>query len=544
MKKGLKGAFIAGYGDLLMQNAAICVISFFVFCMLLLLNQSVGAQTCNVINSFPATPPKSGKFDMLVAAKDPDYSVKGSRIFDSYNINGIGTYTQIDTNSSFWTDDDKFNPGPMNRCSAWGASNPSKMGFSICVDIPADATYYMGFGADNNGELTIDGDTVLKNIGFDYWGIYKRTFSKGEHLVEFSVLNYGGVAAIGFEIYNAAPKQLIDATGYAGVGLVFSTMADIGGHVEEGDPNSSYSCPVGSILDYCASNVPVCSQFVPITLTLNNPPVACSSVSVDLTAPAITAGNPSSLTYTYWLDSLATKPLIDPSKVTKSGTYYIMGSFNGCYLIKPVSVLVSAVSTTIDKNICPGESYSGHSKSGTYTDTLKAGSGCDSLVTLNLTVATGVNLGGNRGICPGDSVKLAPGAYSQYLWQDNSTKPYYTVKTPGSYWVTVTDQNGCSSSDTVSVSYGACFDAKIPNTFTPNGDGVNDTWKIDALQSFPQCSVLIYDRWGQEVFRSTGYVKAWDGTISGKNLPVGTYYYLIDLKNNAPPLSGFVTIIR
>ncbi|MCR8561679.1 VCBS repeat-containing protein [Mucilaginibacter sp. BJC16-A38] len=84
----------------------------------------------------------------------------------------------------------------------------------------------------------------------------------------------------------------------------------------------------------------------------------------------------------------------------------------------------------------------------------------------------------------------------------------------------------------------------IPNTFTPNGDGINDLWNISAITSYPNSSITVYTRYGSLVYRSTGYAKAWDGTYNGSTLPVGTYYYLIDLKNGKKPLSGPITIIR
>lgn len=84
----------------------------------------------------------------------------------------------------------------------------------------------------------------------------------------------------------------------------------------------------------------------------------------------------------------------------------------------------------------------------------------------------------------------------------------------------------------------------IPNTFTPNGDGINDFWDISALVSYPSCTVDIYNRYGVLVFRSVGYPRPWDGTSGGKSLPIGTYYYIIDLNNGKKPYDGSVTIIR
>jgi gliding motility-associated-like protein len=84
----------------------------------------------------------------------------------------------------------------------------------------------------------------------------------------------------------------------------------------------------------------------------------------------------------------------------------------------------------------------------------------------------------------------------------------------------------------------------IPNAFTPNGDGINDLWDVSALQAYPGCTIFIYNRYGALVYHSVNYPKAWDGTINGKKLASGTYYYIIDLKNGKKPLSGPVTILQ
>ena len=84
----------------------------------------------------------------------------------------------------------------------------------------------------------------------------------------------------------------------------------------------------------------------------------------------------------------------------------------------------------------------------------------------------------------------------------------------------------------------------IPNAFSPNGDGINDVWNIEALETYPESVTTVFNRYGQPVFHSNGYSRPWDGRYNGKSLPVGTYYYTIDLKNNFSLLSGSITIIR
>jgi len=84
----------------------------------------------------------------------------------------------------------------------------------------------------------------------------------------------------------------------------------------------------------------------------------------------------------------------------------------------------------------------------------------------------------------------------------------------------------------------------IPNTFTPNGDGINDVWNIKALVDYPQCIVSIYTRYGSLVYQSKGYPTPWDGTYNGSKLPDGTYYYIIKPEPAMKTMAGYVTIIR
>jgi gliding motility-associated-like protein len=110
------------------------------------------------------------------------------------------------------------------------------------------------------------------------------------------------------------------------------------------------------------------------------------------------------------------------------------------------------------------------------------------------------------------------------------------------YQLTVTSKDGCKASDTVTVR--VIDKLFIPNAFSPNGDGINDTWIIRYLDSSPDAVIQIFDRYGKLIFNQTGYNTPWDGTFKGVPLPVGVYYYVLDLRNGGTISTGSVTLIR
>ncbi|QQL50660.1 gliding motility-associated C-terminal domain-containing protein [Mucilaginibacter ginkgonis] len=101
---------------------------------------------------------------------------------------------------------------------------------------------------------------------------------------------------------------------------------------------------------------------------------------------------------------------------------------------------------------------------------------------------------------------------------------------------------GCSAqaSETINV----ISTVTAPNTFTPNGDGINDLWQIPHLSDYTNSSLKIYNRLGIIIYESKGYTVPWNGTANGSNVPAGAYYYIIDLKDGSKPVTGEVTIIR
>jgi gliding motility-associated-like protein len=168
-----------------------------------------------------------------------------------------------------------------------------------------------------------------------------------------------------------------------------------------------------------------------------------------------------------------------------------------------------------------------------------------------------VDAGVGQTIIRGQEVKLGGNPTtswggSTFLWSpDNNlsdplvANPIATPTITTLYTVTVTNIVGCSNSDTVTITVNKKL--KVISGFTPNGDGSNDTWELDFLEKYPGAQIDVYNRWGELLFHSEdGYKTPWDGRFEGEPVPVGTYYYVIDLKDGdfPDPISGPVTIMR
>jgi gliding motility-associated-like protein len=163
------------------------------------------------------------------------------------------------------------------------------------------------------------------------------------------------------------------------------------------------------------------------------------------------------------------------------------------------------------------------------------------------------NAGPDRKIFEGQQVQLngsASGSSIHYYWtpitninNDTTIAPTVSPTDNTTYTLHVVSDVGCgTATDDVIVS--VYKKLVVPTAFSPNNDGINDVWDIPLINSYPNVSVTIFDRYGKMVFESNGYSKPWNGTFNGKPVPVGTYYYIIDTKTVAPKLNGSVFVIR
>lgn len=168
---------------------------------------------------------------------------------------------------------------------------------------------------------------------------------------------------------------------------------------------------------------------------------------------------------------------------------------------------------------------------GLYTLILINASGCADTTDFEVTAYDPVPAPHIRDtvICAADHevVRIeAPAGYAAYHWNGSvSSAPYFDVSAPGTYSLQVQDEKGCMVTTTFEVRP-YCEEIIIPNTFSPNGDGINDVWLIGGLEG-GNAEVTVFDRNGQLVFRSQGYNLPWDGLYKGQLVPVGAYYYHI-----------------
>ncbi len=147
------------------------------------------------------------------------------------------------------------------------------------------------------------------------------------------------------------------------------------------------------------------------------------------------------------------------------------------------------------------------------------------------------------------TVVANPNAKFRYKWtpatgldKDNVQNPIASPDKDTEYTLSVTVDGMCEVTTKVLVK--VLGEINPPNSFSPNGDGINDIWNIRSIDSYPDALVQVFNRNGQKVFSSVGYTVPFDGTYHNERLPVGVYYYVITPKNGRKAITGPLTIIR
>ena len=236
---------------------------------------------------------------------------------------------------------------------------------------------------------------------------------------------------------------------------------------------------------------------------------------------------------TYTWSTGETTASINPTP-TVTTTYYVTvnNGINSCQDSITVTILPTSA-LTIDTAVCDSMFFAGNNitTSGLYYDTLINAAGCDSIVTLNLTINTSpsINLGNDTNLCANASIDLFVGSGFTYLWSDASTNQILTASTSGEYSVIITDANGCNDSDTINVNVLSPLSlVKDSTAVTCNGlsDGSANATVSGGLAPY---SYLWLDN-GQTYT-----------TPNATDLPAGTYSFVVS-DSNGCSLTDSVTI--
>lgn len=183
-----------------------------------------------------------------------------------------------------------------------------------------------------------------------------------------------------------------------------------------------------------------------------------------------------------------------------------------------------------------------------------AANGCSSFAdqTIRVNPTPVIDAGPDRVVLEGGFITIqakATGSSLSYTWSPPAGLDNTRLLTPKAspsaditYRLSVVSGDGCGAQDDVFVK--VLLKPRIPNAFSPNGDGINDKWVIEHLESYPGATVEVFNRYGQLIYRSVGYDRPWDGTVNGHPVPVATYYWIINPKNGRQQMNGSVTLIR
>ncbi len=196
----------------------------------------------------------------------------------------------------------------------------------------------------------------------------------------------------------------------------------------------------------------------------------------------------------------------------------------------------------------------------TYTITITDSKQCKKDTTLVLTQPDSINITSTltpndcQGIDDGGAIDInVTGGVTpyRYLWSSNpeTTVPHLSGMPNGNYMIWVHDANNCSDSLLTSIVYDDCCKPFIPDAFTPNGDGLNDLFRVRFKGDMKLINLSIYNRFGQRVYYSIYIDQGWDGTFNGVPQDLGVYdYYLKAICGNKGDhiisMHGNLTLIR
>ena len=238
-------------------------------------------------------------------------------------------------------------------------------------------------------------------------------------------------------------------------------------------------------------------------------------------------------------------------------TNLIIGNDVSCYGLCDGNANVTASGGTSPYTYLWNSGGTGTSVSGlcpgTITVTVNDANNCDSTISDYINEPAPITTTVTSTELPCDGIQMGSAKVEAsdgiipytYLWSDGQTTATASGLEEGFYTVTVTDNNYCTASNSATIIKEICaVEIEIPDTYSPNGDGINDVWNVTNLSFYSDCTVNVYNRWGEQVFTSTGYGVPWNGKSKGLDMPAAVYYYVIVIPQTNETHAGAVTIVR
>jgi gliding motility-associated-like protein len=380
--------------------------------------------------------------------------------------------------------------------------------------------------------------------------------------------------------FNGGPYTNVAGQNTTTLQVQFPANAAIGVYnyrlqVAEGSNFSSPQCRISS------SPIAITVNQTPTAVITGNSPV-CENNSISLSASGGVSYDwqgPANFT------STASQPVVPNAQLSNAGNYTVkLTAVNGCFVFASTNIDVNpapvAFATAVNDTICAGtgtflqasggDTYSWFPiqflstpmlpntqaapvQSATYNVEVKSTFGCTDTASVNLTVVKKpvVNAGIDQITIGGKPLQLVgtvSGNFQSFIWSPNSfitnvASLTPVVTPPGDFRYILTAVNDCgvvSDSMEIKTSKGLF----IPNAFSPNRDGKNDTWNVPALEAYPKHLLTIFNRYGQVVFQRKNSFEPWTGFFKGQLLPAGVYTYFIDLNNATPVLKGTILMIK
>jgi len=289
---------------------------------------------------------------------------------------------------------------------------------------------------------------------------------------------------------------------------------------------------------------------LPVAVASSNSPV-CIGSAINLMAQSV-LGATYSWTGVNGFISAVQNPTIPAATALDAGNYLLTVIANGCTSVpSPVSVIVNncAANISVVKTVNNAQPLIGHNVIFTIVATNNGPSNATGVVVTDL-LQSGYTF---------ISSTTTEGTYNALtgIWNidslDNGVSEVLTitalVNATGVYTNTASitgNEIDIDIVDNVSTIETFPTDFNIPEGFSPNADGINDLFVIRGILYYPNNTIVIYNRWGDKVFEASPYQNTWDGKTSmglqvgGDKLPVGTYFYILDLGDGSDVIKGTI----